>query len=320
MSGPDLHCERCSSAIASEDLRCSICNLACPAPDDDERVVTEIEILRCSGCGAAMTYEVSKLAAACAFCGSVLETERPPDPVEEADSVLPFTVDRTQAEATFRSWLDGLGWFRPGDLRSRAQIETIRPLRWVAWVFDAGADVTWAADTDHGAGRAAWAPCSGATTLEYDDVIVPATRGLTRDEVGRLTPSYDLSTAVAIEDDPDPATVERFDIPRSAARARLVEEVERLARQRLARRHLPGRQVRNLHTATVLEALATRRVAFPAWVLAYRYRKRLYRTVLSGQDATCFKGEAPLSIGRIAAVAAAALTALLIPVLLLSLV
>ena len=86
--------------------------------------------------------------------------------------------------------------------------------------------------------------------------------------------------------------------------------VERLARRRLTDRHLPGRRVRNLHTAIVLKALAARRVAFPAWVLAYRYKDRLYRTVLSGQDADCLKGEAPYSAFRIAAVIAGALAGL----------
>ena len=47
-------------------------------------------------------------------------------------------------------------------------------------------------------------------------------------------------------------------------------------------------------------------LAFPAWVLAYRYKDRLYRTVLSGQDPSCLKGEAPYSAFRIAAVVAAA--------------
>ena len=309
MSGTELRCERCSSVVTRDDLRCPICNLTRRVEDVTGRTTTEVEILRCSGCGAAMTYEVARLAAACAFCGSVLEVERPADPIEDAESVLPFTVDRTQAETTFRTWVRGLGWFRPASLKTDARLESVQPLRWVAWVFDARAEVTWTADTDHDAGRADWAPHSGAADLNYDDVIVPATRGLRPDEVALLAPSYDLSSAKAIGGDSDPAAIERFDIPRSSARTRLVKVVERLARRRLTDRHLPGRRVRNLHTAIVLKALAARRVAFPAWVLAYRYKDRLYRTVLSGQDENCLRGEAPYSAARIAAVIAAVMAA-----------
>ncbi len=68
----------------------------------------------------------------------------------------------------------------------------------------------------------------------------------------------------------------------------------------------------NLHIATVLKGLEARRVSFPAWVLAYRYRDRLFRTVLSGQDAACLRGEAPYSAARIAAVVAGAVAAALV--------
>jgi len=246
-----------------------------------------------------MTYEVKKRAAACAFCGSVLEVEHPADPLEEARILLPFTVDGDQARAAFRAWLGSLGWFRPGDLISGARLATIQPLRWVGWVFDARAELSWAADTDHETRRAAWAPHSGLVELEFDDVVVPATRGLTHKEAVHLLVSYDLSSVAGVSDVVDDATVERFDVPRSAARQRLVEVVEQLSRRHLTTEHTPGHRVRNLHTSTVLQGLETRRVAFPAWVLAYRYKERLFRTVLSGQDASCLMGEAPYSTARI---------------------
>jgi len=251
-----------------------------------------------------MTYEVAKRAAACAFCGSVLEVEHPADPMEEARFLLPFTVDRVQAEAAFREWLHSLGWFRPGDLRTEARLETIQPLRWVGWVFEARAEVSWAADTDHDTRRSDWAPHAGHTEITYDDVVVPASRGLTRDEITLLLPSYDLGTADGSADLVDDATLERFDVPRSTARGRLIEAADEVARRRLEERHLPGRRSRNLSIATVLRGLAAQHFAFPAWVLAYRYKNRLYRTVLSGQDATCLQGEAPYSAFRIAAAVA----------------
>ena len=309
MSSTGLCCQRCSSAIEADDLRCPVCNLTCPAPTREDRPEIEIDILRCSGCGAAMTYEVSKRSAACAFCGSVLEIEHPADPPEEARILLPFTVDRPQAELAFREWLRSLGWFRPGDLRTDARLETIQPLRWVGWVFDARAEVSWAADTDHDTHRSDWAPHAGRTEITYDDVVVPASRGLTREEIALLLPSYGLGSADGDIDLIDDAILEQFDVPRSTARARLIEAVERLARRRLEERHLPGRRSRNLSIATVLRGLAARRFAFPAWVLAYRYKNRLYRTVLSGQDASCLKGEAPYSAFRIAAAVTGAVAA-----------
>lgn len=309
MSSAALSCGRCSSLIEPDDLRCPVCNLSCPGAAPKDLPATQIEILRCSGCGAAMTYEVKKRAASCAFCGSVLAIEQPADPLEEARWFLPFTIDRERAANAFRGWLGSLGWFRPGDLRSDARLETIEPLLWVGWVFDARAEISWAADTDLGSRRSDWAPHAGRTELEFDAVAVPATRGLSSAEAELLVPSYDLNSATESIEEGSSTTIERFDIPRSVARKRLIEVVEQLSRRRLTSEHIPGNRIRNLRTSTILRGLAARRVAFPAWVLAYRYKGRLFRTVLSGQDADCLKGEAPYSAARIAVVIAGAVGA-----------
>ena len=44
-------------------------------------------------------------------------------------------------------------------------------------------------------------------------------------------------------------------------------------------------------------------MSFPAWVLAYRYKQKLYRVVISGQDANTITGAAPLAWSRIIGVA-----------------
>jgi hypothetical protein len=61
----------------------------------------------------------------------------------------------------------------------------------------------------------------------------------------------------------------------------------------------PGTHFRNFHASVHLRKLRTRRVAFPAYAIAYRYRHRLYRTVISGQDPACVIGDAPRSLGKI---------------------
>ncbi len=51
--------------------------------------------------------------------------------------------------------------------------------------------------------------------------------------------------------------------------------------------------------ATLLRGLNTRRLAFPAYIMAYSYRKRLYRAVISGQNADTMTASAPLSLVEI---------------------
>ncbi len=300
MSGFEIHCQRCESPLEKEDLRCPICSHAASSTAPEDLASAEVEVLRCEGCGAAVSYDVSARAPSCAFCASTMVVEVPSDPLEQTEFFLPFTVDPSAAESAFRRWLGGLGWFRPSKLGSRSTIEQLRPLWWVAWVFDADAIVSWAADSDAGSRRSDWAPHAGRAILEFDDVAVSASRGLSAEETAFLGASYELSSAF---DEPSgaegQAATEQFDLPRSAARKRVAEMIEHTAKVRLEDGYIPGRRFRNLHTEVLLRRLVTRRYAFPSFVLAYRYRGALYRVVLSGQDSDRILGDAPYSVAKI---------------------
>ena len=76
---------------------------------------------------------------------------------------------------------------------------------------------------------------------------------------------------------------------------------------------------RNLHLEPLLRSLETPRVAFPAWVLAYKYRDELYRVVISGQDDGCVRGKAPLSLAKVLLVVGLVLTGGLLSLLFASL-
>ena len=147
------------------------------------------------------------------------------------------------------------------------------------------------------------APHSGQVEMSFERVLVSASRGLTRDETHDLTRGYDLGTG---EKEPrgGPANVviEQFDVQRSMARGRVTRALEAVAADRVERQHVPGSRMRKLKVAALLNKLETFRFAFPAWVVAYRYKNTLYRVVVSGQDAHCISGNAPNSWLRILAV------------------
>jgi hypothetical protein len=300
VSSEAVSCRRCTSPFEDGDLRCAVCGHAAPAAVRDDLAEATVEVLRCEGCGAAVAYSVTARAPQCAFCGSIVRLEVPEDPLEQAGLILPFTVGRSRAEESFRQWQGGLGWFRPPDLRSASRLESLRALWWVGWVFDVDALVSWTADSDAGAARADWAPHAGQTELGLDGIVVSASRGLTARETSRLLPSYDLGSAREREPgDEAEAVVEQFELRRAAARRQVRSELERLVAERLRNGVIPGRRFRNLHTSVLARRLVTRRLAFPAWVIAYRYRGTLYRCVLSGQDAACLLGDAPISAARV---------------------
>ncbi len=291
-------CGRCRTPLEREDLRCTICGLAAPQ-HRQTAAIAKATIVRCDGCGAALSYNVEVQAPRCAYCGSVAHLETPEDPLEQARAFLPFEVQPHQAQQALKAFLSRKAFFRPSDLGSASTVASLQALWWPAWVFNARALVSWTADSDAGAGRSAWAPHSGQTPLVFRNIVVSASRGLTDAECATLSAAYDLGKARESAAGPDGAIVERFDVTRSGARRRIIEAVEAVARQSVSSVEVPGKRRRNLKVAVLLSGLETERYALPAYVLAYRYGKNLYRVVVHGQDASCLIGKAPYSIWKI---------------------
>jgi hypothetical protein len=308
-------CTRCETALEDGDLRCAICALPAPAPAVEP--TRHAQCLRCHDCGAAVAYSGAARAPRCGFCGATMAIEQPVDPLEAARVRVPLTVGRDAAEAALRGWLARRGWFAPPALSRDAVLESLTPIAWAAWRVTADARVTWAADSDHGADRSAWAPHAGEAELAFRDILVPASRGLRGAECRQLAARYDLTRAIAVDApaaaDEHAATVEQFDAQRSAARSVVQDRIADAARVRIQPR-IPGRRHRNIHVACLIERQATERIALPAWVLAYRFRGRPYRAIVHGQDADLVIGRAPLDAWKVTRLVAvlAALAALVI--------
>lgn len=322
-------CARCETALEAGDLRCAVCALPTPTVRATHDGPVRAKVLRCDDCGAVVAFAPSAGAPLCKFCGAVTHVEQPVDPIEVARVRVPFTVDRDVAEHALRAWLARRGWFAPATLASEAVLDGFAPLCWAAWRVNARARVAWAADSDAGARRSDWAPHAGECELAFDDLVIPATRGLTAAECRALIPHYDLASAVAIAPDIGPehpedavadATIEAFDAQRSAARAQVARGIEQVAATRVER-FIPGRRFRNVHVACLLEDQRTDRVALPAWVLAYRYRGVAYRAVVHGQHPEIVIGRSPIDwtkVMRLLSTVALALAAIVALVLLLT--
>lgn len=300
MTATGVDCGRCRSPFEIGDLFCAVCGEVAPGDVPAASEIVRVEVLRCRDCGAATRWDARERGVSCAFCGSVVEREQLVDPPEQTEAYLPFLVPRGAAERALEAWLGTGGFFRPGDLSKAARLESLHPLHWVAWAFDATARVSWTADSNAGSLQSDWAPHAGQAEMTFDDVLVSASRGLTAEEAAALSGSYDLGTArTTLEETAEDATVEAFDVQRSQARSLLLAAIEGHAAARVEAECVPGSRFRNVHVALLLRGLETRRLALPAWVLAYRYHDELYRVVISGQDPEAIEGRMPISPWRV---------------------
>ena len=272
----------------------------------------DCQVLRCKGCGAATAYDIKHQAPSCTFCDSVVEVETLEDPQEQSEGYLPFTIGQDEARKAMRHWLSSLGWFRPSDLTTSARLEQLKPLWWVGWVFDAESNVSWAADSNAGSRRSAWAPHSGQVGMTFDDIPVSASRGLSDAEVSAIGPGCNLTSIREQPEGAQNATIEQFELQRSQARQQIIEAIQSIAAQRVESEHIPGSRFRKTQVSVVLRKLITRRISLPAWILAYRYKGQLYRMVICGQNAKYVTGTAPYSVAKIIFVAACVVAALFV--------
>ncbi len=294
-------------AIAEQDLESG---LARPA---DLGWGAERKAVRCTKCGAVETFEPGVAARNCAFCGTAAVVAAPPDPdLVRPAGVLPFAVERNEALQRFRGWLASL-WFRPNDLGRRAALTGIQGVYVPVWTFDADSRSRWSADsgTRHGAGknaRVTWRPVSGVLEHRFDDLPVPASRGL------------DAATARALEPFPtdrlaryDPGYLAGFFAEEYAvglaeahatARARMDDTLRRACRA-----EVPGDECRNLRVETVYADWQYKSGLVPVWIAAYEYAGRSFRYVVNGVTAKA-TGTAPWSWVKIAAAILAALVVL----------
>lgn len=310
-------CSRCETPLETGDLRCAVCGQASPHDVTLTEKVT-VQVLRCTGCGAAVAYDPDHQAPLCSFCNSVVKVETIEDPMEQTEGYLPFTVSREQSRVALRNWLGSLGWFRPSDLKSAAILEDLRPLWWVAWVIDAESMVSWAADSNAGAHRSAWAPHSGQTNVSFNSILASASRGLSDAEAAAITPGVDLRSVQAHPEGAENATLEQFDVQRSQARQQVGATLRSLAVTRVQQSEIPGSNFRKVRVSVVVRKLITRRLSLPAYVLAYRYKNDLYRVVICGQDVRMIIGKAPYSMAKIVLVAAAVIGAILFVLMILA--
>ncbi len=320
MSDVLAKCEVCRSLLDEEDLFCANCGTEAPRRKEDSAGATDSSRLathnfECSGCGAAMSFDAKAGSLRCPFCGSLNMVRKKDAKILAPHAVVPFQVERSEAVTAMRRWL-GHGFFRPGDLSQRAAVVEMTPVYVPYWIFNAQTHTYWTADSSNTPphARGDWYPLSGEHRGSHSGLLIGASGALTRAETSEICP-FDQSTAVPPDRlDLDGVTVEQFSVPRKYARPPARQGLEQLDAEACARSYVPGR-ARNVHANVRIEELAGEPVLLPVWIMAYRYRGRLFRFLVNGQTGRS-TGRAPVSFKKIFLLVAIVLAAALFLLLL----
>ena len=341
-------CEGCGADLRWEPgvtaLKCPYCGtvkeVAAPSSSVDEKSVdaalraprdlgwgAERKVMVCKRCGAHTTLDPHISASSCAFCGTTAVVEAPPHaPVVRPEGLLPFRIPRDAAVNNFRYWLSGL-WFRPNDLRSASRLSSMQGVYIPFWTFDAATHSRWTAEAGYyyyvpvqvrengrtvtrQEQRVRWEPASGSLELFFDDVPVPASRGIDASLAEKIEP-YPTAELTPYE----PSYLSGFlaeenaiDLPEALEYAKVRMRIE--VREACSR-EVPGDTQRNLQVQTVFSGLAYKNALLPIWIAAYEYRGAPYRYLVNGVTGKA-TGTAPWSWIKITLLVVTILTILLI--------
>ena len=289
---------------------------------------------RCENCGSEVDAPREQLSLRCPFCDSAYVAELPLEQQtsQRPEFVIGFEVSREKAQELFFQWIGKNGFFRPGDLVTKAATEKQQGVYIPFWHFSMKATSEWSAQigehwyrtetytVKNSEGKTEvrtrtvqeteWWPLSGIYRKYYSGYMVSASKGLSQAESLAIQP-YQLNTMMRYR----PMYLvgwmsEEYSVSREEALAVTQQEFRTRERNAISR-FLPGDIQSGLTVQTELEVGGSDLILLPIHVLSYRYGDKIYRFLVNGQTGK-MHGEKPWSSSRITAVVIAVALLMLI--------
>lgn len=268
----------------------------------------------CQECGASVCFGQQVTATICDFCGSnqVLQVQELRN-VIRPESLVPFQVNKDRAHAAFKEWIGGL-WFRPNDLKHRAEVAEIGGVYVPYWTFDSTVDSNWTAQagyyyyetesyttTENGetvtktrqVRKTRWVPAWGSRCDDFDDVLVCASGGLPI-ELARKLATFDTGGLVPYTTDYLAGfKAEEYVVELNDGWHDAVDQMSKVQRSRCAG-DVPGDTHRFLNVRNAYSGQTFKHVLLPIWIASYRYGEDVHRFLVNGQTGEV-TGTAPWS-------------------------
>ena len=218
-------------------------------------------------------------------------------------SQLPFKVAETQVREDIRRWYASHFW-APNALGQKAMTDTLHGLYLPYWTFDAHAECPWEAEagyyyytTDDKGTRTQhtrWEYASGHVSSDFDDVLVPASKGVRPALLEKLQPFP--TTTDLLPYDPGYLSgwvVEQYQIDLVQAAQNSRDRMDDMLRSQCSSQ-IPGDTSRNLRISPDYSAQTFKHVLLPVWLLTYTYGTKTYQVTVNGATGK-IGGEYPLS-------------------------
>jgi hypothetical protein len=275
-----------------------------PRPDQLQVVAVGALEVPCTRCGAVVTFVPPEVAGECAFCGTQLVAQpKAADPMVAPEGVLPFGIAPEQARASIKRWL-ATRWFAPNALKTMARHESIGGVYLPFWTYDAETESDYTGqrgeyyyvtetytDTDAQGRRVTrtrqvrhtrWYSVSGRVARSFDDILIAATKGLSRNYLDALEP-WDLESLRPYE----PAFLSGFKAQRYQVELGEGFEMARGVMARAidgdVRRDIGGDEQRVGDVRTRYWDLTFKHLLLPVYLGAYRFNQKSYQVMVNAR-------------------------------------
>ena len=268
--------------------------------------------LRCDSCGGNVEFIGTLTSTHCPYCGSPVQLENAHKCEENripVDGVLPFQIDRQQAQTNLQQWVDSR-WFAPNSFRKRGaegkfngvylSYFTVDSMTFTAYTGQRG-EHYWvtvgSGKNERREMRTRWYPASGRFQRFFDDVVVLANTGLNRKFMLALEP-WPLAKVVSFNQEMLAGHLARtYDIELDdcfqEAKSRIDEAIQSDVRQRIG-----GDTQRVQSVNSRYEAITYKHLLLPVWLLAYRHSDKTYQVFVNAATGEV-QGERPYSVWKI---------------------
>ncbi len=327
-SARQFPCEACGAKVVfapgKDALKCPYCGTETQLPGStdgieeqdfhgasedrlgDDAETVEVTSVRCPSCAALVEPSPTHEAFPCPYCGSSIVARELSQRLIKPQAVLPFRVDRTDALASFRTWVKSR-WFAPNALEKLARVEDrLQGLYAPYWTYDAdtltryrgerGEEYTVRVERNGETKtetRVRWYPASGTVSRDFDDMLVCGSSSLPRELAEALEP-WDLGNLVGYRDEYlSGFTAERYQIDVKKGWGRARERMEDVIRGDV-RRDIGGDRQRIHSLDTRHSGITFKHVLLPMWICSYRYKEKVYRFLVNARTGEV-QGERPWS-------------------------
>jgi len=273
----------------------------------------------CTQCGATVSFTPPEVAGECSFCGATIVAQpKAADPLVAPEAVLPFGIPPPQANAALKKWLSSR-WFAPNALKRLAYEESMSGVYLPFWTYDAQTESsytgergehyyvteTYTEQDDQGntvtrtrqVQRTRWYPASGYVTRAFDDILIPATRSLSRARLTALEP-WDLEALNPYE----PAYLSGFKAQRYQVELPAgFEEAKQVMAGVIdgaVRNDIGGDEQRVNHIETSYSDITFKHILLPVYLAAYRFNQKVYQVMINARTGEV-QGDRPYSFWKI---------------------